>query len=82
MKGLKNAIKKDRNPYSLYPSKNRDKATRELTKAINAKDWNKVEKLQEKYRKIGAEDTYSRDKLVESWDIKYHRLPKGFERNR
>jgi len=70
------------NPFNLYEIKGKEKelnkATREINQAIASKKWSNVEKVQKKYEKLGADDTDSRDQIIEKWKKRYGKSPRGW----
>lgn len=70
------------NQFDLYEIKGKEKelrkATREINKAIASKKWSNVERVQKFYRDLGADDTASRDLIIEKWKRKYGNSPLGW----
>ena len=80
---------KFKNIFELYEleieDKNYDKSNKILPKvtklimtAIKRKRWADVERISKKYYYLGAEDTASRDAMIDVWRKLFKTKPRGF----
>lgn len=70
------------NPFDLYEESEmkrmRINATEAIKKAVKKRNWAEVERIQRKFRKVGADDTVSRDAILLYWKRIHGKFPRGW----